>query len=238
MQHHVATRAPSSQGFFVAFVAPRCFFLSVSNTHHLADAIGAILSRHHLSAREMAAAAGISHSIISRLRDQRIDTSSLQKLVAWCPTIPERDQVVLAHLWDEVTRLGLDPAPFWDSIADEDSRWFASLPPKVQAALRGLGDSAVGDPAFIDLLDGMAERRLRASAVKFDASYSQPEQPQAIAAEEPSKPTRARYAQAQPNDPDPVKRAVARELQRRAARRNPTLPSAPQNSPSATPRGG
>lgn len=75
-----------------------------------------------------------------------------------------------AHLWDEVVRAGLNPEVFWDQIADEDGRWFAALPPKLQGALHGLGDTAKGDPQFVDLLDAMALQRLRAAAIAHDAA--------------------------------------------------------------------
>ena len=144
------------------------------SAHHLADALAAHIKSRGLSYREVAAGVGIAHSNLSRLRDQRLESSKLRQLIAWWPEEATRQQLLSAHLWDEIARAGLDPSAFWEAIADEDGRWFAALPPKLQAALRGLGDTARDDPAFIALLDAMAEQRVRAAALSLDSQDTPP----------------------------------------------------------------
>lgn len=152
--------------------------------HHLADALAALIKSRGLSYRKVAAGVGIAHSNLSRLRDQRLESTKLRQLISWWSDESARSQLLAAHLWDEITRAGLDPSSFWDQLADEDGRWFAALPPKLQAALRGLGDTAREDSTFIDLLDAMAAQRLRSAGTSLVSMDTNP--PARFASRQPS----------------------------------------------------
>ena len=122
-----------------------------------------------LSARALAEAAGIDHTTLSRLGRHRVDSKSLAKLLAYYSAPPDVFvSVIQAHIWDELTRAGVDPSRFWTQIIDSDFAWFSALRPSIQADIEVLGKNAMTNRHLELTLSGMAEASLRAQAEQAD----------------------------------------------------------------------
>lgn len=113
----------------------------------------------------------LNPSLVSRLDQQRVDSTSLAKILQFFSgNRPVFVELLRAHLWDEIIRAGADPEVFWDDVANGDFGWLSTLSPSLQGDLQLVGTQAREVPGIRLAVEGLASAIMRSLAEVADAS--------------------------------------------------------------------